>query len=143
MIPAGLHEWAKAQGCSPFHPLTWTDADRASFQAWKLAKFKARWKAYREGGEIERTLRQQGRDYLLRRVREDVLGALTPAPSDVYRHCPCHPSRPWPSPQSTQGPRTPADIVTWLSSEFTPGTAARRAAAALRQRAAGREVGAA
>src|SRR5687768_15109050 len=88
-IPAGLHEWAHARNVSPFHPGTWDAETCAAFAAWKLAKFKARWRVALENGDVAATRRLCGRDYLLRKVKDDLAFALAPPPSEVYRSCPC------------------------------------------------------
>lgn len=123
-IPAGLREFCQARGISDAHPSTWGAEDHRAFAAWKLAAFKARWRAAVDNGDVDRTRRQQGRAYVIRRVQDDVADAMAPAPSDTYRFCDCHPQRPWPSPaKDDTEPRTPGDIVAWLTATFARRTA--------------------
>lgn len=118
-IPNGFHAWCEARGITPFHPSEWSADDRRAFTAWKLAAFRARWCAAIDNGDVAITRRQQGRAYLIRRVRDDLADALAPAPSSTYRQCPCHPSPPWQSPgKADKEPRTPAECVAWLTGTF-------------------------
>lgn len=118
-IPNGFHDWCAEQGVSPFHPSEWSPLTHGAFVAWKVAKFRERWRAAIRNGDVDATRRQQGRAYLIRRVQDDLAGALATAPSDVYRACPCHPSPAWPSPtKDTNGPRTAAECVAWLTATF-------------------------
>lgn len=94
MIPSRYPEFCKALGVNPYHPNEWTADQRAAFSAWRLVRFRARWRFRRDSGDIALRYAAGQRAQVLLDVRRDLAAALSPAPArNIYRICPCHRQR--------------------------------------------------
>jgi hypothetical protein len=85
-LPAGYHDWAQRQGCSPWHPDEWSADDRRAFAAWKLAWFRDKW-ALNKRLAIARWMPHAT---IRSRVREDLDRLHALPPSRPYVTCSCH-----------------------------------------------------
>ncbi len=94
MIPAGYAEFCEGAGLNPYHPEGWTAAEQATFRAWRLEAFRAKWRFLRERGDVAHRVAMGQRARLLADVRQDLDRALGPAPCrSPWRTCPCHRQR--------------------------------------------------
>lgn len=85
--------WAEAHGLNPWHPERWTPDEQAAFRAWRLARFRAKWRWRRDVGDVA-LRRAANRSRLLSDVRADLEIALgPPLARSPWKRCPCHRQR--------------------------------------------------
>lgn len=91
-LPSGYAIFCESRGLNPYHPDTWSEAGRRTFQRWKLARFKAHVRHWRDLGQWDILRQTAGRTRLIQMVRAELDQALAPPPSQPWRRCPCHPA---------------------------------------------------
>lgn len=89
MIPSGFGAFLDATGASP-HPSDWSPEQLAAYRAWRLAKFKSKWKFLRDSGDIALRYAAGQRWDVILEIRRELESVLGPAPSRVWRACACH-----------------------------------------------------
>lgn len=82
-VPSGFSEWRRFNGYSEA-PWEWDDVALAEYRDWKLARFRAHVRHYRDCGQWDLIRAQSGREALIRLVREELDDALAPPPTQVY-----------------------------------------------------------
>lgn len=134
MIPSGYVEWCDAHELNAYHPETWTDADRAMFRAWRLERFRAKWRWLRDRGDLALRVAMWQRDRMLADVRADLDAVLGPVPTRAWRTCPCHRQRFY-TPTITPPPEEAIDdddVAVWRARDRAARmTTSRRLAVAL------------
>ena len=92
--PSGYASWATGRGLNPYHPDTWSAADRAAYMRWKLDTFRARAHRWAHDGTAAAFHASGAKGLLIRSLRFGLELALEPAPArNPWQVCPCHPRR--------------------------------------------------
>lgn len=82
-VPSGFAEWCDWLGVS-LVPAQWDAETHVAYRQWKLARFRAHVRHYRDLGQWDLIRQQSGRAALVQLVRAQLDAALTPAPPQVY-----------------------------------------------------------
>lgn len=82
-VPAGFADWCAFHGVA-LVPARWGAATHAAYRAWRLARFRAHVRHFRDTGQWQLIRQQSGQARLLEIVRGELDEALEPIPADVY-----------------------------------------------------------
>lgn len=82
-VPSGFAEWCDFLGHS-LVPATWPAQAHADYRAWRLERFRAHVRHYRDIGQWEIMRKQSGNRAVIDQVRRELAEALAPAPPQVY-----------------------------------------------------------
>lgn len=65
-------------------PAEWDDVALAEYRDWRIARFRAHVRHFRDLGQWDLIRAQSGREALIRMVRAELDEALAPPPTQVY-----------------------------------------------------------
>lgn len=82
-VPSDFAPWCAFHGYS-LVPAEWDAAAHAEYRAWRLARFRAHLRHYRDCGQWALIRQQSGRAYLIQQIRAELDAALAPPPPEVY-----------------------------------------------------------